>query len=375
LREIASNEVASFAREHHADVEFHQYLEWEADRQLGAAAATGRDAGLGLGLYRDLAVGIDPQGAEAWGDPGRLVTGASIGAPPDVLNLKGQDWGLAPPDPLAMRRRAYAPFIDAVRATMRHAGMVRLDHVMGLQHLYCVPHGARATEGAYVSYPFGDLMRILALESERHRCAVVGEDLGTVPAGFSERLNDSGVLSYRVMLFERSDEQGFLPPERFRQGAAAVVATHDLATFRGFWLGRDLDWRRHLDLYPSEAAREGDIAGRRRERRQLLEALQREGLLTTEDAAGLLTADDEPIFTPDLAAAVHRFLGRTASRVALLQLEDALAEFEQANLPGTIDEHPNWRRKLGRSLDEAAEDPAFGRQLLALVTGRRERRA
>lgn len=375
LRDVASAEVAGFAHEHRADVELHQYLEWEADRQLGAAAVAGRDAGLGLGLYRDLAVGIDPQGAEAWGDPRRLLTGVSIGAPPDALNLKGQDWGLAPPDPLALRRQAYAPFIDAVRAAMRHAGMVRLDHVMGLQHLYCVPHGARATEGAYVSYPVADVMRILALESERHRCAVVGEDLGTVPAGFSDRLNDSGVLSYRVMLFERNDEQGFLRPDWYRPRAAAVVATHDLATLKGYWLGRDLEWRRHLDLYPSEAARDGDTSGRGRERRQLLEALQREGLLTPEDAAGLLTPEGEAIFSMELAAAVHRYLGRTASHVALLQLEDALGEFEQANLPGTVDEHPNWRRKLGRDLDELADDAAFGRQLAALTAGRGERRA
>jgi 4-alpha-glucanotransferase len=301
------------------------------------------------------------------------LTGAAIGAPPDLLNLKGQDWGLAPPDPLAMRRQAYAPFIDAVRAAMRHAGVVRLDHVMGMQHLYCVPHGARATDGAYVSYPFADLVRILALESERHRCVVVGEDLGTVPAGFGERLNEAGVLSYRVMMFERNDGEGFVPPGRYRRSAAAVFATHDLATVKGFWLGRDLDWRRHLDLYPTPEAADHDETSRRTERRQLLDALLREGLLSTDEAAILLAPDGTPTFTLALTAAINRYLGRTASDIALIQLEDALGEFEQANLPGTIDEHPNWRRKLGKSVDQLTDDADFRQQLDALVTGRRER--
>jgi 4-alpha-glucanotransferase len=373
LRDAASSEVVRFAETHRDAVELHQYLDWEADRQLGAAAATGRRVGLRLGFYRDLAVGIDPQGAEAWADPGRLVTGATIGAPPDVLNLKGQDWGLAPPDPLTMRRQAYAPFIDAVRATMRHAGIVRLDHVMGLQHLFCIPRGARATEGAYVRYPFTDLLRILALESTRHGCAVIGEDLGTVPQGFSDQLNGGGILSYRVMLFERDDRQGFVPPARYRRRAAAVVATHDVATLRGYWLGRDLEWRQQLDLYPTIEARAGEVAARRHERRQLLDALLREGLQSNEEAAGLLDADGAPRFSAALAAAVHRYLGRTASDLALLQLEDAVGELEQANLPGTVDEHPNWRRRLGRTLDELDRDEMFRLQVAALTRGRRER--
>src|SRR5205807_4660361 len=178
-----SPEVGEFARAHAGRVEFFQYLQWQADRQLGAAAA-GHDAGLALGLYRDLAVGVDPHGAEAWADQQLVAPGAAIGAPPDPLSRAGQNWGLAPINPLQLRRRAFAPLVAALRANMRHAGILRIDHVMGLQRLYCIPTGMPATAGAYVSYPFDDILHLVALESRRQSCAIIGEDLGTVPDGF-----------------------------------------------------------------------------------------------------------------------------------------------------------------------------------------------
>ncbi|MBV8652294.1 MAG: 4-alpha-glucanotransferase, partial [Alphaproteobacteria bacterium] len=215
MRDPASPEVAAFAAEQVERVEYFEYLQWEADRQLGAAARLGSAAGLSIGLYRDLAVGVDPCGAEAWAEQDLLVPGAAIGAPPDLLNLKGQNWGLAPINPLALRRRAYAPFIAALRANMRHAGALRIDHVMALQHVYWVPRGMSAAAGAYVSYPFEDLLRILALESQRHRCAVIGEDLGNPPDGFSETIIHAGMLGYRVLPFEREGGGAFKPPELY----------------------------------------------------------------------------------------------------------------------------------------------------------------
>ena len=184
-------------------VEFFQFLQWEADRQLGAAAEAGQAAGLSIGLYRDLAVGVDPNGAEAWADQELVAPGASIGAPPDPLSRAGQNWGLAPINPLALRRRGFAPFIASLRANMRHAGILRIDHVMALHRLYWIPSGMPATAGAYVSYPFDDLLRLVALESQRQGCAVVGEDLGTVPEGFRETMRAANVLSYRIFVFER----------------------------------------------------------------------------------------------------------------------------------------------------------------------------
>ena len=361
LRDAASAEVARFAAERRERVELHQYLQWEADRQLGAAARAAETAGLSLGLYRDLAVGVDPNGAEVWADPGMTVTGASVGAPPDALNMKGQDWGLAPVNPVALRREGFAPFIAALRANMRHAGLLRIDHVMALMHLYWIPRGAGPSEGAYVAYPFEALRHVVALESERQRCAVIGEDLGTVPDGFREIMAATGVLSYRVMLFERDHGGGFLPPETYPEQASAAFSTHDIATLRGFWLGRDLEWRRALDLYPSAEAGERERRDRRRERRLLLEALIAADTLPRAAAQLLLPNDDSPVFEPALTEAVYRFLAGSRAGLVLVQLEDVLGEIEQANLPGTVDEHPNWRRRLALALDQILADPEFAR--------------
>ena len=287
LHDSRSDAVEAFAAAHPAEIELHHYLEWESDRQLAAAAARGNAAGLEVGLYRDLAVGVDPCGARAWADPTLLADGASVGAPPDLLNLKGQDWGLAPINPMMLHRRAYQPFIAALRANMRHAGVLRIDHAMGLKQLYWVPRGGGPEHGAYVAYPFDDLLGILALECLRNRCAVIGEDLGTVPAGFSRTLNDAAVLSYRVLLFERDEDDGtFLPPSAYERVAAAAFSTHDIATLRGFWLGTDLAWRRRLGHYPSAAIADEDIARRRADRRLLLAALRAEGMISEDiDAA------------------------------------------------------------------------------------------
>jgi 4-alpha-glucanotransferase len=372
LRDVASPAVAALAAEHRQRIERHQYLQWEAERQLGAAARAGAAAGLALGLYRDLAVGVDPDGADAWADPGLMVAGAAVGAPPDLLNRRGQDWGLAPVNPAMLSRQAYAPFIAALRANMRHAGLLRIDHVMALKHLYWVPRGASPAAGAYVAYPFEDLRRILALESVRQGCGVIGEDLGTVPAGFRETMQDSGVLSYRILLFERAADGGFAPPEAYPALATASVATHDVATLRGFWLGRDLDWRRDLGLYASAEQAQEDERERRRDRRRLLAALLAAGTLSEDAASHLLPAENTPIYAPELASAVHRFLGSSSARLVLMQLEDALAQLDQANLPGTVAEHPNWRRKLSLAIDQILADPLFLRLTAEIDAARRE---
>ena len=311
MRNPASPEVASFVEEQRERIEYFEYLQWEADRQLGAAARLGAAAGLTIGLYRDLAVGVDPCGAEAWGDQDLLVSGAAIGAPPDLLNLKGQNWGLVPINPLALRRLAYGPYIAGLRANMRHAGALRIDHVMALQHLYWIPRGMSPAAGAYVSYPFEDLVRILALESHRHRCAVIGEDLGTVPEGFRERMHRANVLSYRVLVFERQADGSFTPPDQYPELSTASVGTHDLATLRGYWTGRDLEWRQNLDLYPTVEQRRADQENRARERRLLLDALVREEVLPPDAAETFLPPDDKLVFHPGLSEAVHRYLGRS----------------------------------------------------------------
>jgi 4-alpha-glucanotransferase len=351
MRGPRSAEVADFARAQADRVDFFQWLQWQADRQLGAAAKAGQAAGLALGLYRDLAVGVDPHGADAWADQALIAPGAAIGAPPDPLSRAGQNWGLAPINPLQLRRRAFAPLVAALRANMRHAGILRIDHVMGLQRLYCIPTGMPATAGAYVSYPFDDILRLVALESRRQSCAIIGEDLGTVPDGFRERMRAANALSYRVFVFERRGDASFAPPSEYPPLAAASAATHDLATLKGFWLGHDIEWRRRLGIYPDEVAATTEAAERRRDRQLLLEALAAEALLPRERFAEFLI-DDTPAYMPELGEAIHVFLARSRARLVLVQLEDAIGEGEQANLPGTSDSHPNWQRRLALQIEE-----------------------
>jgi len=351
MRDPHSAAVAEFAQALADRVDFFQWLQWEADRQLGAAAEAGQQAGLALGFYRDLAVGVDPHGAEAWADQELIAPGAAIGAPPDPLSRAGQNWGLAPINPLVLRRRRFAPLVAALRANMRHAGVLRIDHVMGLQRLYCIPSGAPATAGAYVSYPFEHLLRLVALESRRNQCAIVGEDLGTVPEGFRDTMRTANALSYRVAVFERRGDASFMPPRDYPPLAAASAATHDLATLKGFWLGRDIEWRHQLGIYPDETAAATEASERRRDRHLLLEALATEGLLPRERFGEFLT-DDVPAYTQELGEAIHVFLARSRARLMLVQLEDAAGEIEQANLPGTSDSHPNWRRRLSVRLEQ-----------------------
>lgn len=356
--------VAAFAEQHADRVAFYEWLQWEADRQLGAAAAAGRSGGLGIGFYRDLAVAVNPGGAAAWSDRTGLVQGASVGAPPDAFNLKGQNWGLSPLSPVGLVETAYEPFIGALRANMRHAGALRIDHVMALKHLFWIP--ADGSDGAYVEYPFEDLLRIVALESVRNRCVVIGEDLGTVPEGFRPALHDAGILSYRVLYFERDAAGDFLPPADYPQRSMVTVSTHDLATFKGFWEGRDLDWRVRLDLYPDAAARDKDAWDRGADRWRLLRALNREGL---RPPAYPNDEGDQPWSRP-LSEAVHRFLAGSPGAIAMVQIEDALCEDEQPNLPGTTDQHPNWRRRLRLAVEDLTGDAGVTALAAALHDGR-----
>jgi 4-alpha-glucanotransferase len=366
LRHPDSPEVAAFAREHQERVDFFAYLQWLADQQLRQAQARARAAGMQLGLYTDIAVGVSPAGATAWANPGVSLSGVSAGAPPDLFNLHGQNWGLAPLSPAGLREGAYALFAATLRHNMRHAGAVRIDHVMGLQRLFWIPDGAAPADGAYVRYPFADLVHIIALESERHRCLVIGEDLGTVSRGFRPAMQRAGLLSCRVLYFEREQSGAFLPPEGYPRQALVSVSTHDLPTLRGFWTGRDLKWRDFFARFPDENASKSAHAERQRDRVLLLQALRRAGLLP----AGIDSEEppDEP--SDELVLAVHRYLARTPGHLLMVQMEDALDEEEQPNLPGA-QVHPNWRRKLARDLEQFATEPLVGRIAEAMAAAGR----
>ncbi len=345
LRDRNSGAVAVFAQTHEPRVRFYLFLQWLADRQLARAASEA--SGMTIGLYRDLAVGVDLASADVWSEPDAYAFGLSVGAPPDALNTSGQNWGLPPLHPRALVARAYGPLISLLRANMRHAGALRIDHVMGLKRLFCIPRERPAGGGAYVNYDFEAMLGIVALESHLQRCMVIGEDLGTVPQGFRERLAPERIFSCRVLLFERDDES-FRPPGEYPADSVASAGTHDLPTLAGWWTGTDIDTRERLGWIDAGTARE-ERDERERSRAQLVRALR--------DAGCLAEAQDPDEST--LLAATHRFLARTDSRVVLAQLEDLLGQHEQVNVPGTTTEEPNWRRKLALPIDAFEGNDTF----------------
>lgn len=352
-RDPNSPETAVFARDHADRVTFHQYLQWEADRQLGSARAACARGGMSVGLYRDLAVGVDADGADAWAEQNLMAQGISIGAPPDPFNLKGQSWGLPPFNPHALRAAAYRPFIECLRANMRHAGALRIDHVMGFARLFWIPRDASAAEGGYVRYPLDDLLAIVALESQRGHCVIVGEDLGTVPEGLRERLSFEQILSMRLLYFERQDDDGFRAAQAYPELAQIAIGTHDLPTLPGYWREHDIDVRAALHLLPPPNSEWMLRQDRARARSALLALLRGAGMLSTAGKP----VEDPDIDMADLVDAAYRFLATSPGRLLVVQLDDVLCVTEQANLPGTTDEHPNWRRKLPMPWEEVVTSP------------------
>ena len=350
----ASAAVTEFATANAERVEYFQYLQWLAELQLDAVGRRALDLRLGVGLCEDLAIGADSGGAEVWANQALYASGARIGSPPDDFNLKGQNWGLPPWIPYRLRETAYAPFIALLRHNMRAAGALRIDHVMALLRLFWIPDGSAPESGTYVHYPLEDLLGILALESQRNRCLVIGEDLGTVPDAIREALRPLGVLSYRLLYFEKDAAGNFKAPSDFESQAVVMASTHDLPTLAGFWAGTDLEQRHRLDLFPSSGHYEQQLIGRAEDRARLLLALQHEELLPEGMSADPVSM---PELTPALSQALHRYLARTPARLLMIQPQDLLGEMEQVNLPGTTGEHPNWRRRLSREIEQWSEDP------------------
>jgi 4-alpha-glucanotransferase len=352
FRDRHSAEVAAFARDHDDELGFYDFLQWQASKQLGAASTRCRELGMTVGLYHDLALGVVRDGAEAWANPSLFVGDVSIGAPPDLYNSRGQDWGLVPMNPAVLRSLAYQPFVAMLRTAMRHGGALRIDHVMMLQRLFWIPQGLEPGDGAYLRQPLEDLIGVLALESQRNRCIVVGEDLGTVAAGFRERMSEAGVLSYRLLYFQHDKKLRYLPPRDYPKLSMVTVGTHDLPTLPAFWSGADIALRQKLGHIDARGARLA-LTEREEQRHNLAAILQQCGLLLGAAANGHLTQD--------LALAIHAFLARTPGRLVMARFDDLLDVIEQANVPGTSTEHPNWRSKLPLSTEALAIDPRIVR--------------
>jgi (1->4)-alpha-D-glucan 1-alpha-D-glucosylmutase len=348
-QDLGSPQVASFAEKHAERVGYFEYLQWQAARQLEAVGRQCDALGMPVGLYLDLAVSVDRGGADAWRHRSSFALGARVGAPPDVFNPNGQDWGLPPLAPDRLRESRYAVFIEALRANMRGAGAIRIDHVMMLMRLFWIPSGGTGRDGSYVHYPYEELLSILALESERHRCLVIGEDLGTVPDAMRDAMRRFGVLSYRLLYFERESDGAFRAPGAYPRDAVVAVSTHDLATLAGWWSVHDLRARFALGLFPDATTFEQQVLERAQEKVRLLRTVQQQVELSPESLA---TAAGGAGLDAEAVAAMHAFLAGAPSSILMAQLEDALGEIEQANLPGTTDQHPNWRRKYGQGLED-----------------------
>jgi 4-alpha-glucanotransferase len=331
--------IASARRTEAVDMGFVEFVQWLAHEQLELCRARARAHGLPIGLYLDIAVGVRSDGFDAWCDQDAILTGTAVGAPPDALNTAGQNWGLAGFNPVGLEDRRFAPFQRVLEASMAYAGAIRLDHVLGLKRLYLIPHGMKPAEGAYIRCPFEPLLAIVALASVQHGCIVIGEDLGTVPENFRETLADWGIWSYQVMMFERAPDGAFSAPAAYRQNALVSFGTHDLPTFAGWQQHRDLALKRALAIDPGETSDQ---------RASALCALQR-----ALQQHGMHTCD---------FAAVAKFLADTASRLLVISLEDLLGLTDQVNVPGTMDEHPNWRQRLPVAIEEMKE-----RELVAHV--------
>ena len=355
-RDPAGDAISGFAAANDKEIRYHLFLQWLAARSFARAQAEARDAGMRIGMIADLAIGMDAAGSHAWGRPSDLLTGLSIGAPPDSFNLAGQNWGLVGFSPRALVDTGFEPFLATLRANMRYAGGVRIDHAMGLMRLWLIPEGSVATDGAYVSYPLEDMLRLLALESQRHRAIVVGEDLGTVSPEFRDSLREAGVGGMDVLWFQRH-WHGFLPPAAWRPDAVALTTTHDLPTVAGWWRGADIEVRRKLG-----PVADNEVEDRARDRGLLWQAFAAEGVAPAE-----MPPPEQPNVAVDTALA---FVARSPTPLMLAPIEDLLGLAEQPNLPGTIDEHPNWRRRLPLAADALLEQPEVASRVEALARNR-----
>ena len=333
-----------------AEIEFVKFVQWSADQQLQSCRDRAARLGMKVGLYLDVAVGVQSDGFDAWKEQSAISRHLSVGAPPDALNTAGQNWGLAGFNAAGLEIQSFEPYREMLRASMRHAGAIRLDHVLGLKRLYLVPHGFAADNGVYVQMPFEALLAATAQESVAHRCVVIGEDLGTVPEGFREQMAEWGIWSYQVMMFERDDHGSFRGVDHYASNALVTFNTHDLSTYAGWRCFSDLALKRSLGIDPGES-----------------DEARWHALAMLTDVLRHHAVDGHDLY------AVAGFLARTKSRLLAISLEDLLGVIDQPNIPGTVDEHPNWRRRLPLAIDEIAS--AIDVPALKAATGERTRAA
>ena len=363
LRHPGTVEVRRFRREHAALILFYKYVQWLLDEQAREAQTYALGRGMEIGLFHDLPLATDKCGAELWAHRAFYVEGCRVGSPPDGFSPSGQDWSFPPPNREAHRAGGYRLFAETIRQSARHGGALRIDHVMRLFRLYWIPDGFDATQGTYVRDFSEDLLGVLALESVRNRVLIVGEDLGTVEPEQRAALERFGILSYRLFYFERNGDGSFKRASEYPAQALVSSTTHDLPTLAGFWAGRDIDTRYRLGLIADEASYKRWKAERGTEKRRMLDKLLEIGLLPPGYP---LEAADGLELTGEVHNAITGFLAKTPSMLMTLNQEDLTKEPDQQNMPGTTWQYPNWRRKMGYSVEELQSSgvaPAFAAML------------
>jgi 4-alpha-glucanotransferase len=341
--------VHHFAAEHANEVTFYVFLQWLADQGLATAQSSARNQ-MAIGLIADLAVGTDRGGSHGWSRRSDLLAGVTIGAPPDPLGPDGQNWGISALDPFALARSGFAPFINTIRTALRHAGGLRIDHAIGLDHLWIVPDGGTAADGAYLTMPGDTLKNIVAIEAHRANAIVIAEDLGTVPPGLRDDLSHRGMLGMRVLPFERDEHGNFVPPSQWDADAVAMTGTHDTPTVTGWWQARDVEWRARISGKPDA----NGLNSREKERASMWQALGR--------------TDPTPVDVP--LNPVLEAVADAPAPLFILPFEDLIGLEEQPNLPGTIDEHPNWRRRMPDTTDALLARPDIASRTHMLTTKR-----
>ncbi len=357
-----SEATQAFTRARWRSVLLYKYIQWQVELQLEAVQQYARRHGLPIGLYHDLALATDRFGSDLWAHRPYYVAGCRVGAPPDDFSPNGQDWSFPPPNAERHHEDGYELFADSIRQNCRHGGALRIDHVMRFFHLFWIPDGMPASRGAYVNDYAEDLLHILALESVRNKVMVIGEDLGTVADHVREALHRFGILTYRLLYFEKDRGQQFKLPEQYPRRALVSVSTHDLPTLAGFWVHADIEARRAAGLLGDERVYLAQKADREKEKQKMLDAFFRLGLLPAwfpRSAAGL------PELTGELHSAAVAFLAATPSKLMALNQEDLFKDPEQQNLPGSTHQYPNWRHKMRFSLEELRRD-ALARAFAAM---------
>ncbi len=365
-RDPESLSVKGFIEENKDHILFFQYIQWLIDSQHSEVYKRCRQVGLSIGLYHDLAIGAIKESFDVWVNKDLFCLDLALGAPPDDFSPDGQNWGFPPINPVKLRQRGYDLFIKALRKNMQYAGALRIDHALGLFRQFWIPQGEKASEGAYVSFPWEDLLRIIALESVRNKTIIIAEDLGTVGENVRESLKKYGMLSYRLFYFERNyPDPSFLEPSKYPELSLSAITTHDLPTIYGFWKGVDIEQRRGLGKYPDEKTYTIQVEERQRDRSLIIDALKREGILKRD-----YVIPEE--MTEELCLAIYNYLARMPSKIVLVSLDDIIGAIAQQNMPGTVDAYPNWRQRSVKTLEEILRDKGFIE--LALMFEREGRR-